>query len=375
MSVIKLGIVGYGGSARNFHLPYIIPNPDLAVYAFLQRAAAPSDPAMTKPGTHCTVDYPEAKHYRDSDSFFADADIDLVVVCSHTDTHAAFAERALRAGKHVVIEKPFTVSTQEADRIIALSKETGKILTVFQNRRYDGDFLTLKHLLANEALGNITEAEIHYDFENPPWLHYMSAKVYTPGDGMMFGLGSHTFDQALVLFGKPRSVTGFLRDLRSAGSEVEDSFTVILQYEGPLLVTVKTSIVDCMEEPLHYMIRGTGGSYVKHGTDAQEAHAIAGMPSTDPGFGVEDPHLHGLLTTYAEFDGCQHYDAARKKFIGRYPTITGYIRGYYEDLVQAVRGKAEFQVQAQHSRDGIRIMELARLSHERAATVPWSDSD
>lgn len=232
--------------------------------------------------------------------------------------------------------------------------------------------MTLKHLLSKEALGTITEAEIHYDFENPSWLHHMSAKKYTPGDGMMFGLGSHSFDQALLLFGKPKSVTAFLRDLRGADSEVEDSFTVVLQYEGPLLVTVKTTIKTCMEEQLHYFVRGTKGSFVKHGTDAQEPHAISGLASTDPTFGVEPASLHGLLTTYESFDESQKFDEERKKYVGRYPTITGRIRGYYEDLAATIRGKGELKVQAQQSRDGIRIMELARESSEKGATVAWS---
>jgi predicted dehydrogenase len=111
---------------------------------------------------------------------------------------------------------------------------------------------------------------------------------------------------------------------------------------------------------------------MQHGTDAQEAHSIAGMASTDPGFGVEDASLHGLLTTYNEFDKSQTYDVERKKYVGRYPTITGRIRGFYEDLVDAIRQKAPLQVQAQQSRDAIRVMELARESHDKGAAVPWS---
>ncbi|KAH7372076.1 hypothetical protein BKA64DRAFT_750894 [Cadophora sp. MPI-SDFR-AT-0126] len=366
---IKLGIVGYGGSARFFHLPYILPNPDLSVYAFLQRAEAPSNPAEAKPGTHCTVDYPDAKHYRTSEEFFGDVDIELVIVCTHHNTHSEFAEKALRAGKHVVVEKPFTTSSKEADRLIGIAKEAGKVLTTFQNRRYDGDFLTLKELLAKNALGRITEAEIHYDFENPPWMKYMSAKKYTPGDGMMFGLGSHSIDQALVLFGRPKSVTAFLRDLREADSEVEDTFTIILQYESKLLVTIKTTIKTCMEEQLHYFVRGTEGSFMKYGTDPQEAHAISGLSASDPSFGIEDSSLHGTLTTYTQFHPSQTHNAEKGKWVGKYPAVRGWIRGYYEDVVDAVRG-GKVVVDPGDSRDGIRVMEMARESHERGITVP-----
>lgn len=149
-----------------------------------------------------------------------------------------------------------------------------------RDRRWDGDFRTLQHLLSKDALGTITEAEIHYDFENPPWIKHLTAKEYTPGDGLLFGLGkhaasilypafteclkgSHTLDQALVLFGRPKSVTAFLKVLRGVESEVDDSFTVILQYESPLLVTVKTSIISCLQQDFKYFVRGTAGSYIK----------------------------------------------------------------------------------------------------------------
>ncbi|KAG4436067.1 hypothetical protein IFR05_008457 [Cadophora sp. M221] len=373
---IKIGIIGYGSSVRFFHMPYILPNSDLEVYAFLQRAESPSDPSTADPWSHCTVDFPKAKHHRTSEAFFADPEIELVIVCTQHATHAEFAEKALRAGKHVVVEKPFTTSTEEADRVIAIAKETSKVLTTFQNRRYDGDFLTLKDLVTKNALGKIIEAEIHYDFEDAPWLHTMAAKKYSPGDGHMFGIGSHSIDQALVLFGKPKSVTAFLRDLREADSEIEDTFTIILQYESKLLVTLKTTVKTCMEEQLHYFFRGTEGTYIKYGSDAQERHVFSDIPSTDPAFGFEDESLYGELTTYEKYHESQ-VDKGKKvmwqkgKWVGKYPTIRGWIRGYYEDVVKAIRG-GELVVDPQDSRDGIRVMELARLSHEKGVTVDWS---
>ncbi|KAH8601508.1 oxidoreductase [Bisporella sp. PMI_857] len=370
---IKVGFIGYGGSTKTYHLPYLLPHPELEVYAFFQRAEAPPDPKSQKAGSHCTVDFPTAKHYRTSEEFFADKDIELVVICTHTDTHSIFAEQALKNSKHVVVEKPFTSSSEEADRLIAVSKQGKSLLTVYQNRRWDGDFRTLRHIVKEDALGTITEAEIHYDFENPPWLRYLSQKEYTPGSGMMFGLGSHTIDQALLLFGRPKSVTAFLRVLRGIESEVEDSFTIILQYDTPLLVTIKTTTHTPLEHQLKYLVRGTKGSYIKFGTDTQEEHTISGKPSTDPSFGIEDASTHGLLTTYEQFDSkTQTYNAAEKKYVGKYPTIKGWNRGYYENIVDAIRGRAELDVKPEQSRDGIRLIELARLSNETGRTVPWS---
>jgi predicted dehydrogenase len=150
---INVGIIGYGFSTKIFQLPFIVPNPDLKVHAFLQRSPPPTSPGNEK-GKHCTIDYPQAKHYQTADAFFADKVIELVIVCTRHESHAEFAERALGAGMHgmlsfhlprplrgtsadfdlkVVVEKPFTISTEEADRVIAAQKKSGKILTVFQS--------------------------------------------------------------------------------------------------------------------------------------------------------------------------------------------------------------------------------------------------
>ncbi|KAL6245129.1 hypothetical protein RBB50_007904 [Rhinocladiella similis] len=377
MTPIKVGVIGYGFSAKCFHLPFIQALPDrFKVTAFFQRAEAPNDPKTAEQGSHCTVDHPDAKHYRTADEFFADPDVEVVIVCSKTDTHAEYAEKALLAGKHAVVEKPFTRTTVEADRIISVAREKGLILTVFQNRRWDSDFLTLKHLIQNDALGDIKELETHYDVDFPFWMRNMNKKEYTPGDGMMFGLGSHTIDQAQLLFGRPSSVTCFLRVLRGVESEVDDSFTMVLQYGPPhqdLLVTVKTNIASCMQEQLKYFVRGTKGSYVKHGTCVQEQQIFDSLSPKDPKFGIEPTGLNGTLTTSTCFDeSSQTLDPTSKKYIGRYPTLPGHWVGFYENLADAVQDKAEVVVEPEQSRDGIRTIELGRMSHEQARSMPWA---
>jgi len=233
---INVGIVGYGFSTKCFHLPFILPNPELNVYAFLQRATGLAD---AKRWGHCTVDFPQAKHYRTADDFFADKNIELVVICTHN--HEEFVERALNAGKHgesptsgrkrgcdeltpsiVVVEKPFVPTSDKAEKLVALAKEKGKVLTVFHStspayqgvyhvryrtrryesesnrgrsltsaadRRYDSDFRTLEHLVNKGALGEVMEAQMHFDFPNASWVNGYSSK-YKPGDGMLFGLGA-----------------------------------------------------------------------------------------------------------------------------------------------------------------------------------------
>ncbi|KAH6688459.1 hypothetical protein F5X68DRAFT_221827 [Plectosphaerella plurivora] len=378
MSPIKVGIVGYGGAAKRFHLPFITAIPDYEIHAIFQRAEAPADPSSAPAGSHCTVDFPKVKHYRVAEEFFADPEIKFVVVATRDDTHAHFAELALQAGKHVIADKPFARSAEEADKVIKLAEEKGLIVTCFQNRRWDGDFRTLKKLIDAGALGDIKEAELHYDFENAPWLHLMSAKKWTPGSGMAFGLGTHSVDQALALFGRPKSVTGFFRAQRPIESEVEDSFTIILQYDGAqkdLLVTVKTSVTSPLSQQLKQLVRGTKGSFIKfqqRSTCPQEEQIAEGAKPLDPGFGVESEALRGILTTYEEFDSSvQKLDPETKKYTGRYPTVTGRWMGLYENVADAINGKAELEVKATQSRDGLRVIELARESHNTGATVAW----
>ncbi|KAM5354540.1 hypothetical protein ACJ41O_001187 [Fusarium nematophilum] len=374
---IKVGVVGYGGSAKSFHIPFIRAVPDYELIAILQRAEAPADPASAKPGSHCTVDFPNIRHYRTAEDFFGDKDIQLVVVATHTDTHASFAIKALEAGKHVIADKPFARSAEEADQAIQLAKTKNLILTCFQNRRWDGDFLTLRKLNDAGAFGEIKEAEIHYDWDQPPWLSHMKEKKYTPGDGMAFGLGTHSVDRAVVLFGQPASVTGFFRSQRGIESEVEDSFTIILQY-GPkkdLLVTIKTSVTTPMFHQPKYLIRGTRGSYLKfqeRNTCPQEEDIAKGLGPLDPGFAVESEAVYGRLTTVEEFDASvQKWDESSKKYTGKYPTEAGRWVGLYENLAKAILGEVELEVKPEQSRDGLRIIELARESHEKGATIPW----
>lgn len=367
---IKVGLIGYGFSTKCFHLPFILPNPDLQVHAFLQRKAAPADTSHVEAGVHCTIDHPAAKHYRTADAFFGDADIQLVAICTGHDTHFALAKQALLAGKHVVLEKAFTVTSAEADELVALAKERQVVLTGFQNRRYDSDFRTLRKLVDAGAFGKVTEFENHYDVDSPDWVRSWRDPGYVPGSGMLYGLGTHSIDQTLVLFGLPKSVTAFVRSLRME-SQTEDSFTIILQYDGArkdLIATVKTTFVSPlpMARQPKFRVRGEQGAFIKTGEDPQIDHLLAGMkPVEDPRFGVEPEGYRGYLHTlasspYGEFDGVIESEK-------------GSYADYYVDVVAAIRGEREVAVKPEDSRNGIRIIELSRESAAKGVTVPWSE--
>jgi predicted dehydrogenase len=226
--------------------------------------------------------------------------------------------------------------------------------------------LTLQHLVNNKVFGEITEAEIHYDVDFPFWMSSWKSPDWSPGQGMMFGLGSHTIDQALTLFGTPKSVTGFYRSLRGIESKTDDTFTIILQYSSNLVVTIKTSVVATMQYPLKYFVRGYDGTFVKYGEDVQESQVSTGRAADSEGFGTEPEDTFGLLTTKKQFHQAQKEVGG--KWIGTFPSLKGDYVGFYKDLVKAIRG-GEVAIKPEQSRDGIRIIELARQSADEGKTL------
>ncbi|KAF7514851.1 hypothetical protein G7054_g14947 [Neopestalotiopsis clavispora] len=339
MSVtIKVGVVGYGNSAKNFHLPLIQAVPSFELVAILQRSAAPSSPTTTPVGLHCSVDFPAVHHYRTVDDFFENSTIDLVVVATTNDSHGPIAKMALETGRHVIIDKPFTHTTAEADELIQLADQKGLILTCFQNRRWlvkDGDFQTLRQLIDAGALGEVKEAELHYDFESAGSWFSGDQTDYTPGTGMTFALGP----------------------------------------DKDLLVTIKSCIVTIMSQQLKYIIRGTKGSFFKQrSTCVQEEQISKGLGPSDPGFGIEPASSNGILTTIVEFDSDhQNFDQSTGKFVGRYPTVPGSWLSLYENLAAAIKGICPIEVQATQVRDVLRIIELARMSHTQNRTIEWNE--
>ncbi|KAK8847729.1 hypothetical protein IAR55_005588 [Kwoniella newhampshirensis] len=367
MSKIRVGFIGYGTSVRLFHLPFVQAIPDIEVYAFLQRSEAPSANSSHGEGVHCTLDHPEARHYRTLPEFLADKKIDLVVICTKPATHAEIALQAIEAGKHVLVEKPFTPTSAEADRVIAAAEQKGVVLSVYHNRRYDNDFLTLKHWIDQGVLGDILEAELHHDLQEPSFLSTLPIER-EPGHSMAFMAGSHPIHQALVLFGRPRSITAFLRTCRGVESDNEDSYTITLEYDSPLLVQVKTQAISIMPEVLTSFVRGTRGSFMKFGTDPQLGQILEkNMTPETEGYGLDPQENWAQLCTKEKV--ALEQSLSGQYWVGKPPSLPGSWPSFYTDLVKAVRGQGPVVVDARSARDTIRILEYATESVKARCTV------
>lgn len=275
------------------------------------------------------------------------SEVDLVVVSTPNQFHFPLARAALEAGKHVVIDKPFTVSLAEADALIALAKSRGRVLSVFHNRRWDGDFLTVRKMLPR--LGAVRLYEAHWDRFRPA-LREGWKEDPRLGAGLLLDLGPHLIDQALCLFGAPDAVRADVLAQRE-GSRIDDYFALTLDY-GPMRAVLSASMLVAAPRP-RFAVHGSGGSFVRYGVDPQEAALKAGA---DPGEIAADP-VAGMLTLA---DGAQE----------KVPTERGDYLVYYRAITAAVRGEGPVPVDAADARAGLHIVEAARLSAREGRTVP-----
>lgn len=285
----NVGVIGYGMSAKVFHIPLIQVTPAFKLHSIVQRTPKPNDDA--------SKDHPSTKIYHSAPEMFADPSIDLIVITTTPDTHLTFTKSALEAGKHVLVEKPFVPTSAEAQQLVDISKKTGKLICVYQNRRWDTDFLTVRKLMADGTLGRVVEFETHFDRYKP--VRPENWKGNLPMDqagGVIYDLGTHLIDQAYVLFGMPKSVTAVFSNQRNDGEAEPDSITVMLGYgAGEPLVTAKAGVICVETEQLRYWVRGTKGSFKKYHLDVQEDQLKAGLKPGDRGFGIENEASSGTL--------------------------------------------------------------------------------
>ncbi|NTV83115.1 MAG: Gfo/Idh/MocA family oxidoreductase, partial [Bacteroidales bacterium] len=272
---IKTAIIGFGLSGRVFHAPFIHTHPGFQLTSVIERH-----------GQTATDFYPEVKIARDYKDLLKDDALELAVITTPNIFHFDQAKALLMAGKHVVIEKPFTPSSAEADELISIAEKAGRKIFVFQNRRWDGDFKTVQQVVYNGYLGEILEYEAHFDRFAPGARRSAWRDEPLPAGGVLYDLGSHLIDQALVLFGLPHAVFADIRWQR-AESKVDDYFEANLYYNR-LKVTLKASVF-VKEQGPRYIIHGTKGSFIKYGIDPQEELLKEGLMPNSPEWGKEDP--------------------------------------------------------------------------------------
>ena len=337
MQPIKTALCSFGMSGQVFHAPFIDANPGFELQGVWERSR---QAAKAK--------YPSIESYTSFDELLA-ADNELIVVNTPNDTHYSFTKKALETGKHVIVEKPFTASLDEAYELIEIAHRHGRQLSVFHNRRFDSDFKTVSKIVQEGWLGDVVEAEIHFDRykqELSPKQHKELPGAFT---GVLYDLGSHLADQALRLFGKPDAVFADIRIVRPV-SKVDDYFEVLLYYPG-LRVRLKSSYL--VREPLPaYIIHGSRGSFIKSRADIQEAALQGGLRPDAAQWGEEPEAEQGLLHT--EKDGV----IIREKV----PTLSGSYMDYYNGMYEAIRNGKPVPVTAQDAIEVIRVMLAAHES-------------
>jgi len=347
---LNVGLIGFGLAGQVFHAPLIHANPNLRLSHIVLRH-----------GNESEKKYPEAKVLRNADDLFAEPSVALVVVATPNITHLELAAKALQAGKHVVVDKPFTITSKDADELIALSRKLGRVLSVFQNRRWDGDFLTVRQLLQQARLGRLAEYESRFDRFRPALKPGAWREQALPGSGVLFDLGSHLIDQAVVLFGRPQGIFADVRAQRD-GAVAVDNFEVRLEYPA-LKVTLKAGCLVCEPSP-RFVLYGTTGSYLKFGLDPQEEALKQGNSPAQPHWGEEPKEAWGTIT-----------QANGKLERAKYTTLAGCYPEYYSNVYRAITGKQELAVKPQQSRDVIRLIELAEQSAREKRVIPVALQD
>jgi scyllo-inositol 2-dehydrogenase (NADP+) len=343
---IQVAIASFGMSGQLFHGPSLEAHKGFEVKTILERTKHLSRKMF--PVAHIAHSYTEILN---------DPSIELVIVNTPDSLHHEMARDALLSGKHVVVEKPFTLRSSEARQLIELAQKRKRILTVYQNRRWDGDFLTVKKVINSGILGRLVEFESHFD----RYRNFITPDTWKEeGDdyaGVLFNLGSHMLDQVLVLFGLPRSITAHLSVVRSGG-KVADYYDIRLQYEN-FSAILKCSYL--VKEPgPRYAIHGTDGSFLKWGLDPQEEALKKGEKPFSDGWGKETENWWGKLN--ANVNGINLH--------GKVETEAGNYLAFYNNLYDAIRMGEPLAVNPADAMQVIRILETCLESNRLQKTIP-----
>jgi scyllo-inositol 2-dehydrogenase (NADP+) len=344
MDQVKIALLSYGMSGKIFHAPFISLHPGFVLTGAWER----SKQLIQK-------DYPGVLSYPTMEALLQD-DADVVVVNTPTYTHYDYAKKALLAGKHIVVEKAFTTTVAEAEELKTLSEQQGKKISVFQNRRWDSDFKSVQKIVQEGWLGELNEAEFHFDRFNPILSPKQHKETPGPGSGVVKDLSPHLIDQAICLFGMPQSVFADIRITR-AGSQVDDWFDMLLYYPS---MRVRLKATYFAKEPIpSYVLHGTKGSLLKARGDVQEANLLAGLKPDLQDWGTEPEIAQGLL----------HTEKDRQIIYEKVPSFKGNYYDYYDGVYKALTENKPMPVTADDGINVMRVIDAAMKSSEQKKVV------
>jgi len=340
--MLNVGLVGFGFAGRVFHAPVIRAVAGLRLTTIVQRHGTP-DPL-----------YADVEFVRSVDELLK-RPIDLVVVATPNTSHHPIAKQCLLAGRHVVVDKPFTTTLAEAEDLVETAARQQRIVTVYQDRRYTGDFVTVLKVVTEGSIGSVVTFESHFDRFRPERKPNAWREEELPGSGVWFDIGPHLFDQALLLLGVPDAIGADIRVDRE-GSVVDDAFDVTLHYAN-VRALLRASMLAQPVGPT-WIVHGTKGTFIKYGMDPQEAALKEGRTPAEPEWDTEPAELHGKLVTP---EGTRVV-----------PTLRSSFAHYYENVRDAVLGKAKLAVTPEWSLDVMRGLIVALESSRQRRILEWT---
>lgn len=333
---IRTGLLAFGMSGRIFHVPFLTTNPAFSLEAVAER--------HTK---KAKAFYPDLKSYDTTEELINDPELELIVVNTPNNTHFMLAKAALQAGKHVLIEKPCAPTAAEAKELFDLGREMNREVMVYQNRRWNSDFMVVKEVLEMGQLGKLIEVHFRYD----RWRPAIGPKVFKetpiPASGILYDLGPHLLDQAITLFGKPIAFSKSLGSFRHK-TQVPDYAFIHLQYPENLNVFLHASLLVAKPLPA-FVLNGTRGSFIKKMTDVQEAQLDKGMSPLSVGYGLEETGTEGELT-------CINPETDQLETTTM-PSVKGNFMAIFDAVHQTIRHKKPFPVSEEDILTQLTILE------------------